>query len=330
MNRRRIRPFPAKKLLIIPFVIYFIFIIINIFISKKSIDILTKTISKKGARIKLFFGIITTENSTDRRKAMYKYWIEKAVELGHDYAYCTKNKIEPIYKWVPLKEWTDNIAKKQSLNSSQLQDRDRENKRITLAEYFLTKTDADFYLCPGDDVIVDIPRIDNFISFLKHEYNTFADLSMLGSCQTTRNNISFLQGGTGYIMTRRMASEFIKHAYRWVRESSGPDDVEITRFLNYVGKKPSDGAIPYMCGHGLFDLRLKKTRIDRFKKCPKVYDNSCKQGVFKLEDIYIFHPRTRIELGFRIWENFQKLIHDEKHHFGYYNRFPTTHICILD
>ena len=325
------RPFPTLRLLLSLYIICIALYCFNIIVHKKKIIIKNDFFYTKRRKTKLFFGIVTIEKDTKKRNAMYDYWIEKAVNLGHDYVYCTKNKIESKFKWTPLKQWTDKIAKKQKLNSTQLQNRDRENKRITMAEYFLTKTNADFYICPTDDVIVDIPRIDNFISILEKKYNTMTDLTMLGSCQSRKyQNISFFQGGTGYIMTRKMAKEFVDHAYQWVRESLGPDDLEIARFLGYIGQTPSNGTIPYMCGHGLFDLRHKKILMRRFKKCPEVYDPICQQGVHKLEDIYIFHPHVKFRMAFRIWENFQQLLKMKDTHFGYYNVFPTTHVCILD
>ena len=333
MYRIRLRPFPTFKLLISLWIFYTIFYIINICYRRHFEKIfINNTIEiNKTRSAKLFFGIITIEKETKKRNAMYSYWIQDAVKLGHDYVYCTKSRIDSKFKWTPLKEWTDKEAKQQQLNETQKQNRDRENKRITMAEYFLKKTNADFYICPTDDVIVDIPRINEFTSILQRKYDTFKDLVMLGSCQTkNRYNVSFFQGGTGYIMTRRMAKEFVKHAYKWVRESLGPDDFEITRFLGYIGQTPSNGTIPYMCGHGLFDLRFKKIRYKKFKKCPQIYDPFCQQGVHKLEDIYIFHPHVNFRLAFRIWNNFQTLIKDKNHRYGYYNVFPTTHVCILE
>lgn len=49
--------------------------------------------------------------------------------------------------------------------------------------------------------------------------------------------IPFLQEGSGFIMTRKMARQFVCFAERWINESSTYDDIELNKFfLSYNNK----------------------------------------------------------------------------------------------
>ena len=269
---------------------------------------------------RLFFGIITIEKSFERRKFMYDLWIHKIEKLGHDYAYCTKSPIEPSFNWIPSKSYNDPSF---IYKPKDQEDVDRQNKRITLAQYFLTNTKADFFINPTDDVIVDPLRINNFAYILSQNYDTNRDLIMLGNCQITHYKYPYFQGGTGYIMTRKMASQFVNNSRRWMKETRGPDDVSITKFLSYVGLKPSDGAIPYMDGHGLANL----INFD-ITQCPNFYEPICKQGVQRLEDIYIIHPfiKNLTEISI-FWNLFQQILNEKNRHYGFYHKIYRTYLC---
>ena len=305
---------------------YFFFICINFYffylinlISNQN----TKLLIQKQDYAKLFFGIVTIEGSYTRRNTMYNVWIKKILNLGHDYVYCTKKKIDPKFKWIPLKDWSFSIPK--NTNGNFLSDRDRENKRITMAEYFL-KTNYDFFINPTDDVFVDPLRINNLASFLKKKYNTNTQSIFLGFCIDG----AFLQGGTGYIMSRKMAYYFVKYSRKWLNESHGPDDVEIIRFLKYVNKSIKDATSPFMFQGGNKYLNSINFDPDKLPKCGKYFDIRCNQGINKIEDVYLYHSKAKIiNESLRIWNNLNKLIYDKKHRYGWY-RGKEFEICRLD
>ena len=101
----------------------------------------------------LFFGIISMENAVDRRMLMKKVWTDKIIDKGYDYVYITDKKINDTYKWTPTVQFLDRRG-----NAN----RNREYKRLTSAKYFLENTNAEFLVMPGDDVFIDIDRIDEF------------------------------------------------------------------------------------------------------------------------------------------------------------------------
>lgn len=277
---------------------------------------------------KLFFGIITVENSAYRRNFSYNFWIKDILLQGHDYIFTTEKPIEPSYKWTELKDWSRSPPPKNPTKKF-ISNRDRENKRLTLANYFLQQTTADFFINPTDDVFVDSKRINTFAITLGKKYNTEYDFILLGNC-ISKGEFSFIQGGSGYIMTRAMAREFISYSERWLRESSGPDDFEMSRFLSYLKKFPRDATSPFMCGHNLHELKRKNIDIRKLPLCPNYYDSVCNQGVAKLEDLFFIHPiYSSFESGFIVWENFQRMINDKDHHYGWYNTFY-THVCRFD
>lgn len=270
---------------------------------------------------KLFFGIITIESSTKRREVMYDVWLQKILELGHDYIYTTQNPIESKFKWTPLKNWTTHYPK--TPNDMFISNRDRENKRITLADYFL-HTDSDFFINPTDDVFVDASRINKLALELGKKYDTENDIVMKGNCM-----FDIIHGGSGYIMTRAMARKFVNLSDRWLRESSGPDDKEMNKMLGYVKQTISNCSSPYTSGRifGIWNLKMN------FSSCRKdFYDSNCKQSIYRLEDSYMMHPTgPKIGDNLRIWNNYLYYINDKKHHYGWYPGASQVHeVCIFD
>lgn len=263
-------------------------------------------------KYKLFFGIVTMERSSDRRTMMMNAWINEIVKKGHDYGFCTENPIEEDVKWIPLKNWMK-YPRKYDDNI------DRENKRITMAEYFLKNTTADFYVNPCDDVFVDSSRVDELAEKLGRKYDTDNDLVFLGNCLRHNNHLeTFLQGGSGYILTRKMAEKFVELSAQWINDTRSYDDLEVNKFLNYLNQTPKDAAAPYMAGFGFPMLDYGDFNFDNLKTCPDFHDDLCGTGVIRIEDVYIVHPNSwRPPVS--MWNNFRKMLLDKKHHYGYYS-----------
>lgn len=68
--------------------------------------------------------------------------------------------------------------------------RNRENKSISMANYFL-QTDSNFFFNPTDDVFVDSSRINQFAIDLGSKYDTEYDLILKGNCM-----FNILHGGS--------------------------------------------------------------------------------------------------------------------------------------
>lgn len=274
---------------------------------------------------KLFFGFVTVEKGKERRSANYNFWIKNILKYGHDYVYCTQNRIEPEFNWIPVKNWTKYYPEKYNVNFQT--NRDRENKRVTMCDYFL-HTDADFFINPTDDVLFDDSRVNEFARILASQYDTEKDLVIKGNCM-----FNILHGGSGYIFTRAMARKFVNLSDRWLRESMGPDDVEMNKFLRYMKLTIIDGASPYFSGRSFSHLESKIVNISKFKKCNETwFDDRCKQKVYKLEDVYLMHPSGfNVWHNIHIWKNFLQLVHNSSHHFGWYSTSDITHeICRFD
>lgn len=322
---------PAKKryYLIISFILLAfieLFLSSKLFIiyslNERNVPLIKSNVSKG---VKIFFGIITSEHSWYKRKVMKETWIDDIVRQGHDYTYCTLNRIEPEMHWIPLKNWT-NIG----LLTNKPADIDRMQKRITMAEYFLKNTSCDFFINPCDDVFVDSERIGQLASILRSKYNTNEDMVMLGHCIFhCFVGGTFLQGGAGYLMSRKMATKFVYFAEKWLKESTTYDDVEITRFLSYVNQTPKDCASHFFAGFGFHALKKHDYDPKILPFCPNVTEPLCGTGVMKFEDVYIVHPDLPLmKPSLKTWINFKNMLKDKKYHFGWYsNRNCRTKIC---
>ncbi|KAK8895352.1 hypothetical protein M9Y10_023813 [Tritrichomonas musculus] len=299
----------------------FIDLIVSVIISHiEQGPILDGNITK---RTKLFFGIVTTEGSWFKRQMMFEIWINKTIQLGHDYVYCTKDKIEPKYRWTPLKNWTDVPFSP---------DADRKRKRLTMAEYFLKNTTADFFINPTDDVFVDSSRINKLAYILGTQYNTNENDVVLGNCVLNCDKRkSSLQGGTGYIMTRKMAKKFVDFAAKWLQKTKVWDDYEFNDFLSSINQSPKTVACPYMAGLGFNGLD-RKFDFSSLTVCPEFHHKKCGTGILKFDEIYIVHANLkRVYPSLRTWNNFLRMLNDKDHHYAWYDSYRCSAIlCRLD
>lgn len=291
--------------------IFMVFDILTFFSTKLMVYPTIKSHFHKSTKI--FFGIVSIENSWYKRQVMYDAWIREIVRKGHEYMYCTQNKIESQYNWIPVQNWTISPKKFTA-------DIDRQQKRITLAHYFIEHTDCDYFINPTDDVFIDSSRINELALKLKNKYDTNKDLIMLGHCLYHCGiRKTFLQGGSGYIMTRIMAKQFVNLSGRWLKESKHFDDFEITRFLSYLNQKPKDNACSFMSGWGFPKLTKNNFDFRSLPNCTQYYEPYCNTSLFRMDDLYIIHPNIHdMRPCLKIWKNFKRMINDKEHHYGWW------------
>ena len=272
---------------------------------------------------KLFFGIITMDNAELRHKHSYEAWIKNILDLGHDYVFLTDNRTDGPYKYFKIHESILNMTSKRK------RDINIQMKRLAITKYFVENTSADFLFNTGDDVLVDYNRINKLGKILASRYDTYNDIAYLGNCFCAPKKTLYIQGGSGLIMTRAGAVEFLKYSERWLRESHRADDVELNRMFKYMNMTSANAMSPYLAGHVPQPMQKKTLNLNELPLCPDYWESNCEQGVHRMNDLYLIHNSNIAELD-TIWTNFQKILNDKTRQYGWYGVWPAGHLCIMN
>lgn len=148
-----------------------------------------------------------------------------------------------------------------------------------MAEYFLKNATADFFINPSDDVFVDTSRINELATILENKYSTNEDSIILGNCfYNCFANLNFVQGGSGFFMTRKMARNFLKYATKWVEESEIEDDISLNLFLLYLNLTAKDATSPYFAGFGFRVSSWRHFQRQSLPTCHETYQDKCGVG----------------------------------------------------
>ena len=182
----------------------------------------------------IFFGIVTVPNS-NRQQLMYDYWYERAnKEAGHEVAFICKQGKKSYAKggkYLPPYEDYYNFH----INKNyKVADKDRAIKRVFAARYFLENTTHSWYWSMTDDVSVDVDGLEMIIEELNQKYDTEKDYVLKGQCMYYEKEF-YLQGGTGYIMSRAAARQLIEYGPRWIANMNYYDDLKIKDFRIFLG-----------------------------------------------------------------------------------------------
>ena len=271
---------------------------------------------------KLFFGIMTMDNAEFKQKHSYDVWVKNILDLGHDYVFLTDNRTDGPYKYFKIHESIMKMTTKRNPNTN------REMKRLAIAKYFIENTSADFLFNTCDDVLVDYNRINRLGKILASRYDTYNNIAYLGNCFCAPKKNIYIQGGSGFIMTRAGAVEFLKYSERWLRESRREDDVELNRMFKYMNMTSANATSPYFSGHVPEPMQKMILNLSTLPVCPNHWESNCEQGVHRMKDLYLIH-NSNISQHDTIWTNFQNILHDKTRQYGWYGIWPFGHLCIM-
>lgn len=191
-------------------------------------------------------------------------------------------------------------------NGRKDRNRDRGAKRVSACKYFYENTTFDYVWVGADDVYYDVDAIDPMIRELDMKYNTEYDVAMMGHNVDFGHTV-FLQGGSGWILTRAGAKAAAEYGYKWVKNLPGCDDMWSTQFRPALKLNYSDMTCPYMYGH-----RFKQNVSFGFwrgnvPKCPIKPENTRMRPKHELPPLkklvaYHFYPNKNNEV-MRIMNN---------------------------
>ena len=172
-------------------------------------------------------------------------------------------------------------------NSIAIKDRELHLKRYIGVKYFIEKTNYPWLWSIADDNIIITEQLDYLIQELNSKYDTNKDLVLLGHCISIPSG-SYLQGGSGYIMSRKFAKKFLKVAPYFFSFYKSYDDVDFMSIMNFFNMSLRNMASPYMYGHVCY---TDNNPFIRPSKCPSVIKNTLCYGnkLFPSQNLVGYH-----------------------------------------
>ncbi|OHT15991.1 hypothetical protein TRFO_42139 [Tritrichomonas foetus] len=214
-------------------------------------------------------------------------------------------------------------------------DINRAIKRVSAVKYFLENTTNSFAWICTDDVFFDSSKFDFLVSELSSKYKTEKDPMLLGYPVRTPQVI-FLQGGCGWIISRRTARDILKVADNWISHISKEDDVETERLLNLIGYDFENTTCPYMSGHDVYPFYKKKTRVPICPKSNKASQQSSysksttkEHNLSPIQSYIALHPnKAYLDISYQAFDRILSIKKQaDSHKYFTYNFQNHMYVC---
>jgi len=171
---------------------------------------------------------------------------------------------------------------------------DRCIKRVYSVDYFVHNTTADFLALITDDVYVDLENLKEFINDMYSYGDPKTEPMVFGHCIDVE--WVYLQGGSGYILSRRAAELMIRYGYEHMNALFEYDDIYFTRWFMKLGISMYETSSDRVIGHDFLGSNVHQIISHdwgRFPTCPETLDSVyCKVGPFRINRLAIFHQKS--------------------------------------
>jgi len=255
-----------------------------------------RVIEKLFRPTRIFIGIITHSSSAGRARAFWNYFSQHFLECPylHGPFFTTlsesdstglnvlqiSNEYESIIETYPYVR-----SKPRNINIMQ--------KMLTSMKYFLEKTDDDYYLRMTDDVYINFPEIPSLLEELKEKGDPRKIPVIIGHCLRI-NGSTFLQGGTGYLFSRRAAEIFYGHHDQLLRVVNWYEDWVVYTLIQKIVPNYLETGSPLFNAQGMtteMRVQLERGNYTGIQKCPKIVRGSinCLQYFIQFKKSVFYH-----------------------------------------
>ena len=225
--------------------------------------------TKGATNTTIFFGLVSMPSDI-RQDFTNAMWLREINEYSpHEGVFlCAEGRELPGVGYLhPSKEDYKII----NVNKRFAQDRDRAIKRYIGAKYFYEKTNHDWYWTATDDLYIDIPKLHNLMKYLESNFDSRNDIVFKG--HTIYNmGIYYLQGGVGYILSRKAVKKFLEFGIDFIKNINTYDDCatyDIRKMFNLTIEEMSTH---YLYGQGFSFKNLKKPeQLNHIYGCPREF-----------------------------------------------------------
>lgn len=206
--------------------------------------------------------------------------------------------------------------------------KDRAVKRISACKYFIENTSYDYLWVGTDDLFFDIEAIDPMLADLNSKFDTSRDIVLKGH-NIQIKEVFFLQGGSGWIVSRAGALAISEVGKKWIKNIKLNDDMEVHNLRKMLKLSISDLTCHYMYGHDFNQNVSYGFWKYEVPQCPKTLVQT------EMHPHNILYPLREL-VGFHCWPNkgnealnISNSLIDAKHHdSSLYMHFDSLYMTI--
>ena len=232
---------------------------------------------------------MTSNGSRNRVNNQMKTWVNEFREKISNNAYYINVDGSPLdiapYTEISnyLKEIGKNNIKNYCLNIAL--------KRLGSIEFFLHNTTSDWVWLTCDDSYLEVERVGDLISDLYSRGNPNKDIILNGHCCWI--SIPFLQGGSGYIFSRKAAEEFWSFRDEFLKLEECQDDLQLTKFIKNKKLKLNSISNSRLMGTRFSEKNIRLIKEGNFSSvqtCPIIINKGlCSEELKPLSKLTIIH-----------------------------------------
>jgi hypothetical protein len=239
-----------------------------------------------------FFAAWLTMYESSRGRSMQKYLRSVSFPRERNFVFdyiivnLTRSNSSAEHLLYPPDEFRDLILANPNPRYRPLSD--LASKFIFALRFFLLHTHHRWFWRGTDDAIINFAKLPNFVEFLDRTYNPLTETVILGNC-IGKDRESFLQGGSGWVLSRRAAERVEALRWAWVPRIDHADDVRFTRVLDRLNVSLANATSPFFLGH---DLYFNGETIAG--DCPglaTIKNPPCAPFLVPLQDVVFFHEQ---------------------------------------
>jgi hypothetical protein len=183
-------------------------------------------------------------------------------------------------------------------------DCDLASKFIFGLRLFLSESQADWFWRGTDDTVINFANLPKFVRLLNRRYNPRRDPVVLGHCISYPSGLSFIQGGSGWVISRRAAQMLSSMRDSWIAGINTSDDAAFARLLGQIGVSLFNTTSEFFLGHDL-DRMHQGVVTHHDMPLPACRDPSglpqrmCRQFTAPLSDLVFWHEQLRPNFDIR-------------------------------
>jgi hypothetical protein len=162
-------------------------------------------------------------------------------------------------------------------------------------KFFLENSTASWFYRATDDTIINFRNFGPYMRYIEDSYNPWNQSVIIAHCIDSRR-FSYLQGGSGFLISRHMAQQLGALEQTFFRDLKLPEDVFFSnRVFDHLNLSYESSTSPYFIGHDIYDghqLAILKGRLDALPPCPDIkglWVRKCRRFISPLQDVVFWH-----------------------------------------
>jgi hypothetical protein len=161
--------------------------------------------------------------------------------------------------------------------------------------FFLENTTAEWLYRASDDGLINFDNLAPYLAYLDRKYKPLTESIIIGNCIDSRK-FSYLQGGTGYLISRHLAERMHILEGDYFQNLKQPEDVYFSdRVFKAFNLSLTESTSPFFLGHDVYDGHLNallRGQGEALPLCPNlsaVWTKTCQKFIVPLQDTVFWH-----------------------------------------